>query len=544
MSCDCNKNIKAGVIGTLGANMVRGFSAYEIAVKNGFTGTEEEWLASIRGEDGNDGISVKLDSYMAVIPVGEGRKLLKKCTIRVYVKAFKGEQTIKVDSMSGSRITVKKKNPNTGYDDLQTVVPRIFIEGRVGIYDNNFIEYEIPAGWSMTGDTGTLALEVTAGGKTYTINYPWAAVETDKLENRVTSLTDTEFATNNVIEIPGPAVYYKDVTEFSTYGLTEPGWYVFARIKAPGGSKVTSAATVEGAAGYIATMGEDHVDVAVRFAVAAMSVPVTINWGESTETFVFKNTDLAVRNLDYRVTFYVYDSDEFAHFHFALATGSFVAGTNYYVKQDGDYVLAEVTAGEPVPEGYYVETTAYTLTSDANFAEGTTYYIKQGDEYVRANVTIGDPVAADTYYVQTTEYVRTEDETFDAGKIYYTLVQNAYVPAEVTAGEPVPNYYVHSKVVIEGLVHNVTYRLNKLVDCPMEFILPEVDDDMHGCWFEIRCHHAGAYSMTLIPPEGVKIATEHTQKETAGINMINLHYTEVDGVKIWRFMNTHSSIPA
>ena len=59
MSCDCNKNIKAGVIGTLGANMVRGFSAYEIAVKNGFTGTEEEWLASIRGEDGNDGISVK-----------------------------------------------------------------------------------------------------------------------------------------------------------------------------------------------------------------------------------------------------------------------------------------------------------------------------------------------------------------------------------------------------------------------------------------------------------------------------------------------------
>ena len=416
MGCECGKNIKNGLIGTMGGNLVRGFSAYEIAVANGYKGTEQEWLESLKGS--------------------------------------------------------------------------------------------------------TEAAAVS----------------------RVSSLTDTKFATNNVIEIPGPAAYYKDVTEFSTYGITEPGWYIFARIKAPAG--VRFAGAVEGAAGYIATMGEDHVDVAVRFAVAAMSVPVTIDWGERTETFVFKNTDLAVRNLDYRVTFYVYDSDEFAHFHFALASGSFAAGTNYYVKQNGDYVPAEVTAGEPVPEGYYVEAPAYTLTSDANFAEGTTYYIKHGDEYVKANVTVGDPVAADTYYIQTTEYVRTEDETFEASKTYYSLVENAYVPAEVTAGETVPNYYVHSKVVIEGLVNNVTYRLNKLVDCPMEFILPEVDDDMHGCWFEIRCHHAGAYSMTLIPPEGVKIATEHTQKESAGINMINLHYTEVDGVKIWRFMNTHSNIPA
>lgn len=30
----------------------RGLSAYEIAVKNGFEGTEEEWLASLKGKDG------------------------------------------------------------------------------------------------------------------------------------------------------------------------------------------------------------------------------------------------------------------------------------------------------------------------------------------------------------------------------------------------------------------------------------------------------------------------------------------------------------
>lgn len=33
----------------------RGYSAYEIAVQHGYTGTEEEWLASLQGEDGQDG---------------------------------------------------------------------------------------------------------------------------------------------------------------------------------------------------------------------------------------------------------------------------------------------------------------------------------------------------------------------------------------------------------------------------------------------------------------------------------------------------------
>ena len=32
-----------------------GESAYEIAVKNGFTGTEAEWLESLKGADGTDG---------------------------------------------------------------------------------------------------------------------------------------------------------------------------------------------------------------------------------------------------------------------------------------------------------------------------------------------------------------------------------------------------------------------------------------------------------------------------------------------------------
>lgn len=34
---------------------LRGYSAYEVAVANGFDGTKEEWLASLKGEKGDVG---------------------------------------------------------------------------------------------------------------------------------------------------------------------------------------------------------------------------------------------------------------------------------------------------------------------------------------------------------------------------------------------------------------------------------------------------------------------------------------------------------
>ena len=39
-----------------GLEKINGLSAYEVAVVNGFVGTEEEWLASLKGEDGKDGV--------------------------------------------------------------------------------------------------------------------------------------------------------------------------------------------------------------------------------------------------------------------------------------------------------------------------------------------------------------------------------------------------------------------------------------------------------------------------------------------------------
>ena len=160
------------------------------------------------------------------------------------------------------------------------------------------------------------------------------------------------------IEAAGIPAYIKAeaLSDYSDYGLTAEGWYVFARIAAPEGVSVTEATSVTGAAGAIIEPGADHIDVAVRFGVAAESVPVTVSWSAAeTERFVFKATDLAVRNLDYRTTFYIYDIARYATWEYALtADTTFAEGKRYYTEADGVYTLAEVTAGEAVPaETYY-----------------------------------------------------------------------------------------------------------------------------------------------------------------------------------------------
>lgn len=403
--------------------------------------------------------------------------------------------------------------------------------------------------------------------------------------NRVRSLTDgKELASGTIIEAVGIPVYVDDVTDYSAYGLTETGWYVFARITAEPGTLVTSGTAVTGTAGCVAQTGTDHVDVAVRFDVAAQSQVVTVAWGTYTDAFVFKATDLAVRNLDYRTTFYIYDLAPYVTWSYGFtADTAFAAGKNYYTEAAGVYTLAEVetvayvltedetfsdtktyytkdgseytaaevTAGEAVTAGTYYEATTvpvpayyvdgYKLTTDTTFQDGTTYYTLSDGEYIEAEVTTGEAVTAGTYYVA--GKVQTAG-TFAEDETYYTLSGSTYSEAEVTAGEAIPAYYEHTKITIQGMARNVTYALDEIIDCPMEFILPEVEDATHGCWYEMRFRHAGEYSMTLTPPDSsVKIATEHTQKETAGINMIDLHYTCIDGVKLWRFMNTHSSIP-
>lgn len=362
-----------------------------------------------------------------------------------------------------------------------------------------------------------------------------------RAQGRVVSLSPVELASGTVIDVVGCPPYITDVSMYADYGITEPGWYVFARITSRDGLIVTGDTTVEGAAGVILPYGEAHVDVAVRFGVAAQSQRVIVHWGEYSEVFIFRATDLAVRNLDYRTTFYVYDIAPFATWTYAKTTdATFLDTKGYYLLVDGVYFIAEVVRGEAVP--YYYED-RYALTADETFAEGKTYYTEADGVYTAAEVTVGEAVTPDTYYEHS--YAVTEDETYAEGKVYYTKDGDVYTAAEVVAGEAVPVYYVHSKLHFEGMTRNVSYKFDELVDAPIEVALPEIEDDGHGAWFEFQMHYSDTWSCELIPPtEDVKAGNSVSQLQTAGINLIALTYTHVDGKKVWTLTNRHTNIPA
>lgn len=175
---------------------------------------------------------------------------------------------------------------------------------------------------------------------------------------RVTALNG-ELIAENVVEAVGAPAYVsaENIANFADFGITEAGWYVFAKVQALGNTKVGSAFSITGAEGHIApAVGDNSVDVAVKFAVASISKVVTINWdGQTEEKFNFRATDLAIRNLDYRVTYYLYDFSAYATFTFAAATGTFASGKKYFTLVNGEYVEAEnVTVGASIPAGYYV----------------------------------------------------------------------------------------------------------------------------------------------------------------------------------------------
>lgn len=55
-------NSSLQLAGKLSNSTLRGYSAYDVAVLyGGFEGTEEEWIASLKGETGADGTSVEVE---------------------------------------------------------------------------------------------------------------------------------------------------------------------------------------------------------------------------------------------------------------------------------------------------------------------------------------------------------------------------------------------------------------------------------------------------------------------------------------------------
>ena len=374
--------------------------------------------------------------------------------------------------------------------------------------------------------------------------------------SRVTSLDNTVFEQGNGIDVAGIPTFVEDVEQYVAYGLTEPGWYIFARIKAPNGVTVTrwtvisSEVVSSGSYVFVAAYeaGDDHIDIAVKFDVAAVSRKVTIGWNPympgMSETFVFRASDLAVRNLDYRTTFYVYDIDEFASWEYGQTEDTAISeGKTYYVMSGSEYIAADVTAGTPITIYY---TRSYRLTEDETFQAGTTYYVKNGVRFVEdPSVVVGATIPAGAYYVVDRYYQCSG--ALAEGNTYYIKSGDTYTVAEIDwqQGAPVSMLlYEHKKLTFEGMTRNVTYRFNQTVDCPIEFILPEIPDDGYGAWFEVQMQYNGTYSCELVmPSDDIKAGTAQTQKQSKGINVMDLHYTNVNGRKTWTLINTHSNLP-
>lgn len=85
-------NGKNGVDGINGSD---GKSAYIIAVEHGFTGTEDDWLQSLKGADGKDGITPDMSAYATKTDIAELQKQIKSISGISYISVFEsGSDTL------------------------------------------------------------------------------------------------------------------------------------------------------------------------------------------------------------------------------------------------------------------------------------------------------------------------------------------------------------------------------------------------------------------------------------------------------------------
>ena len=77
-----------GLPGRDGINGTDGKSAYIIAVEHGFTGTENEWLQSLKGADGRDGITPDMSDYATKTDIAELQEQIRQISGISYISVF------------------------------------------------------------------------------------------------------------------------------------------------------------------------------------------------------------------------------------------------------------------------------------------------------------------------------------------------------------------------------------------------------------------------------------------------------------------------
>lgn len=82
------KNGADGLPGRDGIDGTDGKSAYIIAVEHGFTGTENEWLQSLKGADGKDGITPDMSDYATKADIADLQEQIRQISGISYISVF------------------------------------------------------------------------------------------------------------------------------------------------------------------------------------------------------------------------------------------------------------------------------------------------------------------------------------------------------------------------------------------------------------------------------------------------------------------------
>ena len=82
------KDGKDGADGLPGRDGIDGKSAYIIAVEHGFSGTETEWLQSLKGSDGKDGITPDMSEYATKADIANLQEQIRQISGISYISVF------------------------------------------------------------------------------------------------------------------------------------------------------------------------------------------------------------------------------------------------------------------------------------------------------------------------------------------------------------------------------------------------------------------------------------------------------------------------
>ena len=132
-----------GIDGTNGINGLNGLSAYQIAIDNGFDGTEQEWLESLKGKDGLPGEAGS--SGQSGDKGDPGKDGV------TYIPQIGSVTTVRPTENASASVDIDEEN-HTARFNFEIPKGEDGISGGSGEFPNLYTTTEIPAAGSVTED--------------------------------------------------------------------------------------------------------------------------------------------------------------------------------------------------------------------------------------------------------------------------------------------------------------------------------------------------------------------------------------------------------